>query len=179
MEKGFIVFDPSRCMGCKSCEIACAVEHSLSKNLYSAIMEYPRPKPRIRVFQVDNVKLPLTCRHCEEPPCVQVCPTGAMYRTEEGIVLNRPEKCIRCRLCVLVCPIAHPYVDPETRTLVKCDLCIHRLRQGKMPACVEACPTGALMYVTERELAGERARMISDVMVRMLEEFKKFRMGST
>ncbi len=175
MEKGLIVFDPSKCLGCRSCEFACALEHSMSKNVYSIVFEYPKPKPRIRVFQVEKLNVPLTCRHCDDAPCVQVCPTGAMFRTDEGIVLNRPEKCIRCRLCTLVCPIAHPYVDRETRTLIKCDLCIERLRLGRKPACVEACPTGALMFITERELAETRVSTIAGVLSKVLEELRKAR----
>ncbi len=148
-----VMFDVDRCVGCRSCEIACAIEHSTSKNLYSAVFEYPPPKPRIKVFKIDNVNIPLTCRHCDDPPCVSICPTGAMYRTDVGYVIQNPSRCIGCRLCTLVCPIAHPRLVPELRVVIKCDMCLDRVRSGRKPACVEACPTGALMLVTEVELA--------------------------
>ena len=158
MSRPIVMFDVSRCVGCRSCEIACAVEHSTSKDLFSAIYERPSPRPRIRVYKVDDLNVPITCRHCDDAPCVAVCPTGAMYRDESGYVLHNPSRCIGCRLCTLVCPIAHPRLIPELRVVIKCDICIDRVRNGRRPACVEAYPTGALMFITETELARERLR---------------------
>ncbi len=147
-----IYVDVDRCMGCRSCEIACAVEHSMTKQLFTAIMEKPLPKPRITVLHVDGLNVPLRCQHCRNPPCVQVCPTGAMYQTREGFVLVEEAKCIGCGMCSMACPFGHPQVDPETGTVYKCDFCIERLKQGRLPACVEACPTGALVFGTVKEV---------------------------
>ncbi len=164
-----LVFDVSRCIGCRHCEIACAVAHSSSKSLFGAVYEWPRPKPRIRVYRVESYNVPLTCRHCEDAPCVRVCPTGAMYRANVGLVLHNPAKCIGCKLCEVACPIAHPRYDPELRLLIKCDLCVERLRQGLRPACVDACKTGALRLETPDKLAQMKAESILEALIKGVE----------
>jgi carbon-monoxide dehydrogenase iron sulfur subunit len=147
-----IYVDVERCVGCLSCMIACAVEHSATKNLYTAIAEKPTPKPRIKVYNVAGVNVPMRCLHCASAPCIEVCPTGAMHRTEEGFVVVDYSKCIGCGLCSLVCPIGHPIVDRELGKIVKCDFCVDRVRAGKKPACVEACPVGALIFGETEEV---------------------------
>ena len=144
--KYMIYIDVERCTGCCSCEIACAIEHSATKTLYGAVMEKPRPKPRIQVFKVGELNVPVRCLHCTNAPCVQVCPVNAMRYTEEGFVVVDDVKCIGCSLCSLACPIGHPMVDPETGKAIKCDFCQDRLRRGLLPACVEACPVDALVF---------------------------------
>lgn len=100
--KGNIVVNIPKCVGCHSCEIACAVEHSLSKNLYQAVSESPRPQKRVAVECYGRTNLPLQCRHCEEAPCVRVCPTGALYRQdpEEVVLVDQPRR-IGCKWCGL------------------------------------------------------------------------------
>ncbi len=155
----YVIFiDPARCMGCKACETACAVEHSLSKNIFGAVLEKPLPIPRIRVVTIDGLLYaPMRCQHCRDAPCMNVCPTKAIHRSREGFVILDPNKCIGCLMCVLACPFGHPRYDPDTKTVVKCDFCIERIRSGKVPACVEACPTGALRYGRLEEFLEELA----------------------
>jgi len=137
-----ITVDPARCLGCKSCELACTVAHSQSGRLYDALLEQPPPRRRLLVEQVGAVKVPLSCRHCEEAPCVAVCVTGAMARDEtRGLVLCAVEKCIGCGMCMVACPFGAVWHAPESRRALKCDFCQH-LPSG--PACVAACPTRAL-----------------------------------
>ena len=157
LEKNVIFIDPEKCMGCRNCEIACGVEHSLSKEIYRAPMEKPLPKPRIRVLVADIFNVPMRCQHCKDAPCINVCPTKALYKTDEGFVILTPEKCIGCLMCTLACPFGHPRYNIETKTIVKCDFCIDRVKAGKLPACVEACPTGALKYGKLEELLEEVA----------------------
>ena len=160
MENLVIFIDPERCMGCRSCELACAVEHSLSKLLYGAIFEKPLPRPRIRVVTVDNLLyVPMRCQHCKDAPCMNVCPTKALQRTPEGYVVLSPEKCIGCIMCVLACPFGHPRYNPDTKTIIKCDFCVDRIREGRLPACVEACPTGALRFGRLEEFLEELSTM--------------------
>ena len=158
---------PERCLGCRSCEVACAVEHSQSKSLFSALGENPVPKKRIHVEHMPalNAPVPMTCRNCENAPCVSTCPTKALSQdAATNFVSHDRERCVDCWICSTVCPrfislyhlilvmgcwsssMRHNYgvVNRETDTgdIIKCDLC-----QGKeLPACVEACPTNALVY---------------------------------
>ncbi len=156
--KGNIVVNIPRCAGCHSCEIACAVEHSRSKTLYGAISEKPRPQKRVFVEAYGKSNLPLQCRHCEDAPCVRVCPTNAIYKTEEEPVLIDQPRCIGCKWCVLACPFGVITMSPDERAIVKCDLCSERAVSGKQPACVEGCPTGALKLATVEETAHARRR---------------------
>ncbi|NJE41753.1 4Fe-4S dicluster domain-containing protein [Thermococcus sp. GR6] len=155
MEKLTIYINPERCTGCRACEIACAVEHSMSKNLFGAIFEKPTPKPRLQVVVADFFNVPMRCQHCEDAPCMEACPTGAISRTKEGFVVLNANKCIGCLMCVMACPFGHPKFEPEYKAVIKCDSCVDRVREGKEPACVEACPTRALKFGTLGEILEE------------------------
>lgn len=87
--------------------------------------------------------VPKMCNQCLNPPCVQVCPVGATYRTEDGVVLVDRETCIGCGYCVMACPYGARFFHPEHKTAEKCTFCYHRISKGMEPACVEACPFGA------------------------------------
>jgi carbon-monoxide dehydrogenase iron sulfur subunit len=138
-----------KCMGCHSCEIACAVAHSISKDLPQAMLEEKTPYSRL-ILEVDEGDvIPFHCRHCDDAPCISVCPTNAMSRTDaESPVTLKDEKCIGCTACLLVCPFGVIQQKTEGDKLAKCDLCIDRLDEGKEPACTEACPTNAIRYVS-------------------------------
>lgn len=129
-----------------SCYIACAVEHSLTKNLNTSIREVPRSLPRIKIVPALGYNVPVRCMHCEKPPCVEVCPTEALVRTPEGPVLLRKEACIGCKGCILACPYGAITLSTAEKVVSKCDFCIERTGKGLLPACVEACPTKALKY---------------------------------
>lgn len=87
--------------------------------------------------------VPKLCNHCVESPCVQVCPVGATFRSEDGVVLVDKDYCLGCRYCVQACPYGCRYIDPRTHTVDKCNFCYHRITRGLLPACCEVCPTGA------------------------------------
>jgi carbon-monoxide dehydrogenase iron sulfur subunit len=147
MPNEFVIYiDIEKCLGCLSCYLACATEHSLTKNIYTSFRETPVPLPRIRVVPALGYNVPIRCKHCEKPPCVNVCPSEALYKSPEGAVLLREEACIGCKGCILACPYGAVSLDLGRKVIAKCDFCAERLRKGLPPACVEACPTKALKY---------------------------------
>jgi len=142
-----------RCVGCRSCEIACRVAHSRSGTLLGAIDERPKPERRIFVEQVAENPAPFLCRHCEDAPCVRCCPTGALRFDEpRGVVVYLRDRCIGCHACVMACPFRVIQRGRGDEFVTKCDRCPDR----EQPACVEACPTRAL--VLETDFVSERRR---------------------
>ncbi len=137
-----VYFNVDICVGCRSCEIACAVEHSRSKLLYEAIREEPRPVHRVRVLTANGLPLPIQCRHCADAPCIDACKSGALHKDETGATLIDRKRCVGCWMCVMVCPYGVITMDGEQKVAMKCDLCA----DSDERACVAACPTGALFY---------------------------------
>ena len=134
-------------MGCKTCELACKTVHSVSKDLFGAVLNDEHPVKRVSVeTSPDNsINLPVQCRQCREPKCVSACMTGAMHLDEKtGLVVNTEEKCVGCWMCVMVCPYGVIVTGEQHRKAVKCDQC---LSEGHEPACVNACPTKAIKFV--------------------------------
>jgi len=97
-----------------------------------------RPSEITKAFFV-----PKLCNQCENPPCVQVCPVGATYRTEDGVVLIDRKTCIGCGYCIMACPYGARFFHPELKVAEKCTFCYHRISNGLQPACVQACAFGA------------------------------------
>jgi len=154
-KKIFVNID--KCLGCHTCEIECAIAHSNTKDLLTAISETPLPQYRINTEYFEGENIPFQCRHCEDAPCVTVCPTEAITRKEGEIIVSiDEEKCIGCMMCIQVCPFGVLKSSRENGVVTKCDLCIERLNEGKNPACVEACPTNALSFLTEVEMSKKR-----------------------
>ena len=148
LKKVFAISD--LCTGCRTCEIACAVEHSQSKTLQGALTEELPPRFRIRVQSNGNLKLPVNCLHCEEPDCLFACKSGAVTKDAvTGQVRVNLAKCVGCWMCVMVCPFGTAQADHHRGKVVKCDLCEGR---DHGPACVEACPTSALFFGTAEEV---------------------------
>jgi tetrathionate reductase subunit B len=90
--------------------------------------------------------VPKLCNHCTHPACVQVCPTGATYKTRDGVVLIDHEYCIGCQYCVQACPYGARFFNDTKRVTDKCTWCYHRITKGLQPACVEVCPVGARVF---------------------------------
>ena len=90
--------------------------------------------------------VPKLCNQCDNPPCVQVCPVGATFKTEDGVILVDDERCIGCRYCIQACPYGARYLHPERETADKCTFCYHRITKGMLPACVEVCPSQARIF---------------------------------
>ena len=155
--KKAIYIDIRKCLACNSCVLACAVEHSISKNRIEALSESPRPKARVHMVAADGMAVPLQCRHCEDAPCVAICPTNAIEKLgpQEPVIMHN-EKCIGCKFCIVVCPFGIISLSDEGKAALKCDRCIGRQKEGNLPACVEACPTHAIQFLSIDEINAKK-----------------------
>ena len=139
--------DPLRCDGCGACESACALKHTNTDN---------PEKSRIHVIQGDNKArffLPSTCQHCENPPCLAVCPENAIFRDPDldGVMIDT-KLCVGCQMCVSACPFGAMDFDEDRARAYKCDLC-----DGD-PECVKVCDKKALTYVEDNQLNYSRLK---------------------
>jgi len=153
-----IVVDAKRCYACLGCVVECAYRRAGAGpdvSLTSGVLSYAG----CDVVAVGTDPVPLVCNHCEDAPCMTVCPSGALHReSEEGPVLLDAELCIGCRACVMACPFGMIRLRAGGTSPAKCDLCVDRAAQGLPPACVEACPTGALELKELDEVIAEARR---------------------
>lgn len=141
-----IVHDETACIGCTACTEACREVNSVPEGV--SRLEIIRSEPKGEFPDVDYRFTRKSCQHCENAPCVMVCPTGAAYKDEAtGIVDVHNEKCVGCGYCLAACPYQVRFFNPVTKSADKCDFCREtNLAQGKQPACVESCPTKALIF---------------------------------
>ncbi|MBU1925242.1 MAG: 4Fe-4S dicluster domain-containing protein [Candidatus Omnitrophica bacterium] len=145
-----IYYDVEKCLGCKSCEVYCAVGKSESKQLFRAVFEEARAYPCVDVKQAGKNSFPIACRHCQDHPCVDACIAGALcFDAKAGIVQHNKDKCVGCWLCIMVCPYGAIRQNSKLKIPVRCDLC----QDEQAPRCVEACPTGAIIFVEEEEVS--------------------------
>ncbi len=172
MANCFIVADPDKCIGCRTCEIACVVAHS-SKDIFTAPLSQIEFFPRLNVIKTAAVSAPIQCRQCEDAPCAKVCPVKCIT-TKNGRIHVDEKECIGCKTCAIACPIGaidmvtevregekilqarlrikdHDCSEDEKERIIahKCDLCGERL-EG--PACAEVCPTKAFKIVKQEDL---------------------------
>ena len=152
-----IMVNLEKCLACRSCELACAVAHSISGIIEEAITENPKPQKRVTVEGAAEYAVPMQCRHCEDAPCITVCPTSAIHREQlDGPVIIEQDRCIGCKFCIIACPFGVIDISNDSRIIIKCDLCFERIKGDEEPACVEACPTKALEFVDERDLVANK-----------------------
>ena len=173
--------DVNKCIGCGRCVVACKLENDVPHEPH-----YFNTWVERYVIQTDgevavdspngggegfpstvgeggtrkSFFVPKLCNHCANPPCVQVCPVGATFTTEDGVVLIDDEYCIGCRYCIQACPYGARWFHPEKHVAAKCTFCYHRISQGLVPACVEVCPTGARIFGEVEHRATPLARFI-------------------
>lgn len=152
METKKIFCDITKCVGCRSCELACAIEHSASNDLFLAILESPRPKKRIDTqFIEKDVFHSIGCQHCDDAPCIEACMAACIHKDKKtGKVDIDTKRCVACWMCIMACPFAaiSRKITTENKA-VKCDLCPDR----ECPACVDSCPTRALYHETRKDWA--------------------------
>ena len=155
-----------KCIGCNRCAVACKAENDVpDAPFYFRTWVERYTITRDGDVAVENISLgrrkettqdvrevvrtffvPKLCNHCQNPPCVQVCPVNATFTTPDGAVIVDAERCIGCRYCIQACPYGARYLHPKTKTADKCTFCYHRVVRGLQPACVEVCPTQARIF---------------------------------
>lgn len=148
---GFYVHQ-ANCTGCKACQIACKDKHDLPVGVtWRRVVEYGGGSNEINPdgsFRTDvfSYYTSIACNHCEDPICVEVCPSQAMHKGENGIVSVDPTICIGCRYCEMACPYSAPQFDADRGVMTKCDFCADLLAEDQNPACVDACPSRVLDF---------------------------------
>ena len=139
-----LLADIDLCIGCFACEVACKQEHNLPRG--PRLMKVVQAGPKEIGGKLVMDFIPMHCRHCEKPPCIESCPVDAISKRSDGVVLFNEEICIGCQECVEACPFGAPQYNPEKDAVKACDLCHHRIDKGLLPACVQNCPTDALVF---------------------------------
>jgi len=176
-----LVIDLNVCVGCHACVTSCKEwnDRGAAGPLSDQNARGANPSGtffnRVQTYEAgafpltETIHFPKSCLHCEDPPCVPVCPTGASYkRAEDGIVLVDADKCIGCKYCAWACPYGAREVDEERQVMTKCTLCVDRIYDASMsaadrqPACVKACPTGARLFGDVKDPDSEVSRAIRD-----------------
>jgi Fe-S-cluster-containing dehydrogenase component len=176
-----MVIDLRKCIGCQACTVACKAENLTPHGVYwnrvlkSESGKYPN---------VSRQFLPRPCMHCDNPPCVDVCPTGASYKRPDGIVMIDYDKCIGCKYCIAACPYGvRTYVgeigsyfpnaglsqieqyragEHEGGIVEKCTFCVQRLENGQEPACVQTCPPKARYFGDFDDPTSEVSKLIKE-----------------
>jgi len=155
---GFLLESDS-CIGCHACTVACKSEHDVPIGVNRTWVKYIESgsfPDTDRHFSV------MRCNHCDDAPCMTICPTSALFRAPNGVVDFNDDDCIGCKSCMNACPYDALYINPETNTAHKCNFCNHRIEVGLEPSCVVVCPTNAIKVVdfddpghpVAREIAG-------------------------
>jgi formate dehydrogenase iron-sulfur subunit len=161
-----ILNDTTRCTGCEKCVAACKEKYELGRDHpwrgQGAVSDLSSSRYCTILRRPGEHNVRQQCRHCLEPACVSACLVGAMQKTPEGPVVYDADKCMGCRYCLAACPYGIPRYDWHERVpfVNKCTLCAHRIRDGGIPACVEACPEEATIFGSRSELLAEAHRRL-------------------
>lgn len=159
-----LVIDLERCIGCETCSVACKIENNPTSGLWIRVQTVGGERKDTPYGQYPDLKmdfLPRLCLHCEYPPCVEVCPTEALWRREDGLVLLEQEKCNGCQACLVACPYQAITYSIETGVVEKCNLCRHRLDEGLEPFCVICCEGQAIHFGNLDDPTSEVAYLVA------------------
>jgi len=161
-----MLIDTRRCIGCHACTVACKAEFDTPLGVNRSWVEY------VEKGSYPNVRrsfLPRLCNHCSEPPCVDVCPTGATWkRAQDGVVVVDEDICIGCKYCIQACPYDARFINVNTGAADKCDFCLHRVSKGLEPSCVNTCIGRARIFGDLNDPTSEISRRIATSPVTVL-----------
>lgn len=170
-----ISIEKRKCIGCYACVVACKLEHNLppyparppqTKPGGPSLIQIHHVGPVVSGGKVHQYFQPITCVHCAHAPCIEACPTSALFKeTETGITLVDRERCIGCKLCLSACPFGAPQFHEGK--LVLCDLCHHRIKKGgeekrRKAACEAACPAEAIRVGTLKEISALKGKEVAE-----------------
>jgi len=176
-----MAIDIHKCIGCGRCVEACKKENNvpmddthfrtwveryviseegetLVDSPHGGMNGFPELKEDVKVLRTFFV--PKLCNHCENPPCVQVCPVGATFVSPDGVVLVDEDYCVGCRYCIQACPYGARFLHPVKKVAEKCTFCYHRITKGMLPACVEVCPTQARIFGDKKKTSSPLRRFL-------------------
>lgn len=180
-----ILTDVTKCTGCENCVTACVEENKLGKTFpWKWISDDGLSSERFTsiIRRPGGHNIRKQCRHCIDPACVSSCPVGALQKTAEGAVTYDSDKCLGCRYCMMACPFGIPRYSWEDAVpyVRKCTMCYHRIAEGKIPACVEACPEQATIYGDRDELIAEAKSRIQSAPDKYIDKvFGEHEVGGT
>jgi tetrathionate reductase subunit B len=154
-----MVVDLRKCIGCQACTVACIMENDVPQDAF---------RTHVSVYELVKdgqdpamVMLPRLCNHCDDPPCLPVCPVEATFKIDSGEVLVDASKCVGCGYCVQACPYDARFINHETQVADKCTFCFHRTQAGLLPACVETCVGGARNFGNLNDPESEVSQMLA------------------
>jgi Fe-S-cluster-containing dehydrogenase component len=165
MPRYVMVIDLKRCVGCMACVVACKMENNLPYGYFRTRVveevsgEFPNLRMELR---------PELCNHCDNPPCVYNCPTGASHKRPDGTVQIDRTKCVGCKACIAACPYDARYIHPNGGFADKCTFCEHRVKEGKPPACVATCIGKSRIFGDLDDPNSEVHRLIKEYDARVL-----------
>ncbi|MDE0117651.1 MAG: polysulfide reductase NrfD [bacterium] len=165
---GFLL-DSESCIGCHACTVACKAEHEVPLGVNRTWVKYIETGTFPDVGRHFSV---MRCNHCDDAPCISICPTNALFRADNGVVDFDDGNCIGCKGCMNACPYDAIYINPVTNTANKCNFCNHRIEQGLEPSCVVVCPTHAIKVADLDDPTDATTELIarSDTVVRAPEQ---------
>jgi anaerobic dimethyl sulfoxide reductase subunit B (iron-sulfur subunit) len=149
--------NPELCTGCKACQVACKDKNDLPVGVnWRRVAEYAGgtwvKDGETYAANIYAYYVSVACNHCQNPPCVNVCPTQAIIKRADGVILINADQCVGCRYCEWSCPYSAPQFNEASGKMTKCNFCYDYLEQGKSPACVSACPSRVLEFGELSEL---------------------------